>query len=339
MIKKYNALTYAFIAAVFTGCATQPPAPVVDGRAGVRTAYTPAVRQTPTTPVKSTRPQMVGTHTVQAGENLTVIARKYGMDADELMEVNDLTSPDLLRIGQKLKIQKSSEGARYSLTRREIPAPLVTTPVVATPVKEEPKPVSYTRHMVKAGENLFRIGLRYEVSPLDIMAENDINKPEALKAGTILRIPVDNVKDVTPSEEQAIVTINRKAAQAKGFIWPVRGKVIEGFGPKEAGVTNTGIKILVPENTQIMAAEQGTVIYADNGLASYGNLILLRHQNGLITAYAHNSKNLVKRDTRVAKGQVIALAGKTGNTDRPLLHFEVRRRARAIDPMTILPKQ
>ncbi|MBI1362655.1 MAG: peptidoglycan DD-metalloendopeptidase family protein [Proteobacteria bacterium] len=333
MIKNIRTLTAATAITMLAGCATQPPAPVVNGRAAQRSSaysYTP-----PAVSSQTTKPSM---HIVQQGDTLSGIADKYNMTVDDLMEANNLSSPDMLRLGQKLKIEKPVK--HYSLTRREIQEPLTEqAEEVAPAAAQSGGAVSYTHHKVNAGENLFRIGLKYGVSPLDIMAENDIQTPESLKAGTVLRIPVAVTKGVSESDERAIVKINQEAAKAKGFIWPVRGKVLEGFGPKSAGIANTGIKILVPENTQVLAAEQGTVIYADNGLSSYGNLILLRHNNGLITAYAHNNKILVKRDERVAKAQVIALSGKTGNVDRPQLHFEVRRRARAIDPMTVLPKR
>jgi murein DD-endopeptidase MepM/ murein hydrolase activator NlpD len=342
MIKNTRSLAALSLAVGLGACATQAPAPVVDGRVAHRPAESQPTRTPPrqSTPARATNVPDV--HVVQQGDTLSGIADRYGLDMDTLMDINNLSSPDFLRLGQRLRL-KGADGTpatqgSYSLTRRQQePMP----PPAPTAARQEAPSTGMTfrQHKVEAGENLFRIGLRYGVSPLDIMAENDIRTPEALKAGTVLRIPVVPAATATPREEALQTTINREAAMAKGFIWPVKGRVIERFGPKEAGVTNTGIKIQVPENTQVMAAEAGTVIYADNGLNSFGNLILLRHENGLITAYAHNSKLLVKRDARVVKGQVIALSGKTGNATTPQLHFEVRRRARAIDPMTILPPQ
>jgi len=122
------------------------------------------------------------------------------------------------------------------------------------------------------------------------------------------------------------------------FRWPVRGRVIAGFGPKTGGQQNDGINIAVPEGTQIRAAEDGVVAYAGNELKTYGNLVLVRHPNGYVTAYAHASEILVKRDEQVKRGQVIAKAGQTGNVATTQLHFEIRKGSTPVDPMPMLEK-
>ena len=99
------------------------------------------------------------------------------------------------------------------------------------------------------------------------------------------------------------------------FRWPVRGRVITGFGRKPSGEQNDGINVAVPEGTPIKAAEDGVVAYAGNELKSYGNLVLVRHANGYVTAYAHASEIMVKRGDTVKRGQIIAKAGQTGNVD------------------------
>lgn len=123
---------------------------------------------------------------------------------------------------------------------------------------------------------------------------------------------------------------------APGMRWPVRGKVISGFGPKSNGLKNEGINIAVPEGTSIRAAESGIVAYAGNELKGYGNLVLIRHDNGYVTAYAHAKELFVKRGDTVKRGDVIAKAGQTGSVSSPQLHFEVRKGATALDPMKFL---
>jgi murein DD-endopeptidase MepM/ murein hydrolase activator NlpD len=120
------------------------------------------------------------------------------------------------------------------------------------------------------------------------------------------------------------------------FRWPVRGRVIAGFGPKPNGLQNDGIDVAVPNGTQVKAAEDGTVAYAGNELKGYGNLVLIRHSNGYVTAYAHASEILVKRGETVKRGQVIAHSGSTGNVNAPELHFEIRKGATPVDPAQFL---
>ena len=123
---------------------------------------------------------------------------------------------------------------------------------------------------------------------------------------------------------------------AVSFRWPVRGRVIAGFGPKTNGQQNDGINVSVPEGTPIKAAEDGTVAYAGSELKGYGNLVLVRHANGFVTAYAHASELSVKKGDSVKRGQVIGKAGATGNVTSPQLHFEVRRGATPVDPAQYL---
>ncbi len=117
---------------------------------------------------------------------------------------------------------------------------------------------------------------------------------------------------------------------ASNFRWPARGRVIAGFG---ANGGNEGINIAVPEGTPVKAAEAGTVTYAGSEVKGYGNLVLIRHDNGFVTAYAHNSALNVKRGDQVKRGQVIATAGQTGNVTSPQLHFEIRKGASPVDPI------
>jgi murein DD-endopeptidase MepM/ murein hydrolase activator NlpD len=114
--------------------------------------------------------------------------------------------------------------------------------------------------------------------------------------------------------------------------WPAIGKVIAAFGGRPDGTHNDGINLSVPLGTEVHSAESGVVAYAGNELKGYGNLILIRHDNGWVTAYAHNDELLVKRGDKINRGQVIAKAGKTGSVDQPQVHFELRQGSKPVDP-------
>jgi len=120
------------------------------------------------------------------------------------------------------------------------------------------------------------------------------------------------------------------------FSWPTVGKLISGYGPSAGGMHNDGINIEAPLGTPVTAAEAGVVAYAGNELRGFGNLLLVRHQGGWMTAYAHNNELLVKRGQKVTRGQMIARVGRTGNVEQPQLHFEIRKGTDAIDPVKFL---
>jgi murein DD-endopeptidase MepM/ murein hydrolase activator NlpD len=125
-------------------------------------------------------------------------------------------------------------------------------------------------------------------------------------------------------------TASLPAGPATDFRWPARGRVIAGFG---ANGGNEGINIAVPEGTPVKATDDGTVTYVGGDVKAYGNLVLIRHDNGFVSAYAHNGELLVKRGERVRRGQVIAKSGQTGNVTSPQLHFELRKGQAAVDPI------
>jgi len=137
----------------------------------------------------------------------------------------------------------------------------------------------------------------------------------------------------TPAPEAPIL------APASAFIWPVQGNVISGYGPKAGGLYNEGINIAVPQGTPVRASQDGEVVYVGNELRGYGNLLLLRHPNGWVTAYAHNESLLVQRGDKVRRGQAIARAGSTGSVDSPQVHFEMRQGTRSVDPTRYLAGQ
>jgi murein DD-endopeptidase MepM/ murein hydrolase activator NlpD len=120
------------------------------------------------------------------------------------------------------------------------------------------------------------------------------------------------------------------------FRWPVKGRIIAGFGPRPNGSQNDGINLAVPVGTPIKATDDGVVAYAGNELKGYGNLVLIRHSGGFVSAYANASNLVVKRGDTVKRGQVIAHAGQTGNVTSPQLHFEIRKGSTPVDPTKYL---
>jgi murein DD-endopeptidase MepM/ murein hydrolase activator NlpD len=149
-----------------------------------------------------------------------------------------------------------------------------------------------------------------------------------------------NLAVATATPEAAAVKPSVKAAEATGalptFRWPVRGRVIAAYGTRTNGKSNDGINLAVPEGTPVKAAEDGVVAYAGNELKGYGNLILVRHPNGYVTAYAHASELLVKRGDTIKRGQVIAKSGQSGEAASPQLHFEIRKGSSPVDPLHFL---
>ncbi len=254
-----------------------------------------------------------------------------------------------------------------SIARPAAPAPHVAT--------APPAPPPGNVHIVAPGETLMSISRRYH-KPLKRIADANHIPPHAhLKIGERITIPghmtVAAAAPVAPAAPhpaapapatakaqpphapapvpppapkvtaEATPSANYAAAGAlpaadggaagPAFHWPLRGRVISGF-PK-----NDGIDLAVPEGTAVHAAEDGVVAYAGNELKGYGNLILIRHSNGYVTAYAHASELMVKRNDSVRRGQVIAKSGQTGSVSAPQLHFEIRKGSTPVDPMQFLP--
>ncbi|MDD7908750.1 peptidoglycan DD-metalloendopeptidase family protein [Pseudovibrio exalbescens] len=152
---------------------------------------------------------------------------------------------------------------------------------------------------------------------------------------------VEPVQQAQPQQAEEVKTASlnpQEGTEPKRFFrWPVSGRIISDFGPKPGGAHNDGINLAVPEGTEIKATEDGTIVYSGNELKGFGNLVLIRHSNGWVSAYAHNSELLVRRGDSVRRGQVIAKAGATGSVSQPQLHFELRKDNKPVDPLQHLP--
>ena len=136
----------------------------------------------------------------------------------------------------------------------------------------------------------------------------------------------------------AALVANHAEPVAPLFLWPVRGRILSVYGTEAGGVHNDGINISAPQGTTVSAAESGTVAYAGNELRGFGNLLLIKHADGWVTAYAHNQVLLVKKDQKIRRGQPIARVGNSGGVDPAQLHFELRRGTKAVDPLDHLPQ-
>ena len=145
-----------------------------------------------------------------------------------------------------------------------------------------------------------------------------------------------NVAEEKPVVEAASVKPSEATGALPTFRWPVRGKVITSYGAKTNGKSNDGINLAVPEGTPVKAAEDGVVAYSGNELKGYGNLVLVRHSNGYVTAYAHASELMVKRGDTIKRGQIIAKSGQSGEVGSPQLHFEIRKGSSPVDPLQFL---
>ena len=199
-----------------------------------------------------------------------------------------------------------------------------------------------TYHVVRKGETLWRISYRYGVDIEELAAANNIKDPSRIKAGQRIYIPPAKKKKKTRKKHYTRQvkkkTAERRPARVKKgrFIWPVKGKLISGYGMR-GDTMHKGIDIKAKEGTPIKAADHGVVVYSDDGMRGYGNVIIIKHKDNFFTVYAHNKKNLVRKGDKVKKGQVIGLVGNTGNATTSHLHFEVRDGSKAINPFFFLP--
>jgi murein DD-endopeptidase MepM/ murein hydrolase activator NlpD len=237
-----------------------------------------------------------GVHVVAPGETINSLSRLYGKPVSAIARANGLATDTRLRIGQRVTIPGVTQAQINSNAKARQPATAVAS---ATPAGATPpaKPESASQKVASAQPAA--------TASLAAPAADPTNESDA-------------------------------SSGAPSFRWPVRGRVVSGFGTKIGGQQNDGINLSVPEGTSIKAAEDGVVAYAGNELKGYGNLVLVRHSGGFVTAYAHASEVLVKRGDRIKRGQIIARAGQTGNVTAPQLHFEIRKGSTPVDPMQFL---
>ena len=269
---------------------------------------------------------------VQKGDTLYSISRKYEVPLRGLIEKNNLSAPYILNIGQNLRL-----------------------------------PVRQT-HTVAKGDTLYNISKKYNVDITSLSRLNDLAAPYTLNVGQVLVLPetlaettkvaqraptpknnTPKVKTSAPAKTTVKTsTTSKKIAKSAPrknvstyrktkFMWPVNGKVVSNLGVVGKGRKNDGINIKAAIGTNVKAADKGVVAYAGNELKGFGNLVLIKHSDGYITAYAHNEKIYVKKGQKVLRGEKIATVGSTGSVNTPQLHFEVRAGKKAVNPRSYLP--
>jgi murein DD-endopeptidase MepM/ murein hydrolase activator NlpD len=297
----------------YAGAAPSAAAPSpIASNAGARPAPVPLSAVAPAQPVAATGSS--GLHVVAAGDTLYKISRTYGRSVADLAKANNIEPTATLKIGDRIVIPGGPASHSVAKSTPKAPQPLAAPSAKAA----------------AAGR---------AAASAKAAASTKAPAPKALpaKATPAPKQPEQSQQAavVTPSDETPAPT-PIKADATPTFRWPVKGRVIAGFGPKPNGQQNDGINLAVPEGTPVKAAEDGVVAYAGNELKGYGNLVLIRHPNGYVTAYAHAKELLVKRGDQVKRGQVIANSGQTGNVDTPQLHFEVRKGPAPLDPMPLL---
>ncbi len=300
------------IAALLAGCGSEPPdaAPVIMKGAEL-TAPAPA----PAAPVAR---RII----VRSGQSVRGIAYANHVPASAIIAANRLRPPYKIEAGQRLLIPA---GGAPPIEHARAAPPSVSPPSSAPLAAAHPPP---------------------EIIPLDGPAP-----PGAARSPQSAGASPAPVPDKAKSEPGSAAKAHAEAAVAAHggsggdgaplphgghFPWPVHGRVLAGYGVAPGGAHNDGINIAAPKGAPITAVDGGVVAYAGNELRGYGNLVLVKHPNGWISAYAHCEELLVKRGDKVRSGQVIAKVGATGGVSEPQLHFELRRGQRPVDPREFL---
>ena len=251
----------------------------------------------------------VGTATVQRGDSISMIAHRYKVPLDSLIAANNLSAPYMVHPSQRLIL---------------------------------PPPRTYK---VKSGDTVYEISRLFSSTQTRLVRLNNIKKPYRLRVGQVLKLPMPEQTVMTPSatKPESVKRLQKravaKAPQLSGrgkFALPVQGDLISTYGPKSGGLHNDGINIAAEKGTPVKVAQSGVVAYVGDGIEGYGNLVLVRHDKGYITAYAHLDSASVKRGAVLSKGQVLGKVGMTGNVKTPQLHFEIRKGTKALNPAVLL---
>lgn len=263
---------------------------------------------------------------VRAGDTLFMLATRYQVTPGSIARANNLTAPFQLKAGQRLKI----DPARV--------------------------------HIVQPGDSLFSLSQRYAVSQFLLAELNGLSEPYALVAGQRLQLPDSHDFSVLDAAAPRNIVLARPAAPGQpakaavparpaqprksyvapkrsvtdSFDWPVAGEILADFGPAERGVHNDGIDIAADEGTAVMTAAPGTVAYVGTGLKSFGTLVLVKHDGGYITAYAHLGSVAVTEGQVLGAGQMIGQVGMTGRARQPSLHFEIRQGRTPVNPRDVI---
>lgn len=273
--------------------------------------------------------------TLRPGETIATLSNRYGVPATALLSVNGLTNANQATPGRQIiiPVYNASGASQQASAPQPSMAQSRTAAVEAAKAKVRPGQVAASDAAAKAAAAKAAAKVEPKVAaakpekakPAEVVAKVVAPKPDKTKPVVEAKAPVEPAK---PAAEPAETTASIDKSTTD-FRWPARGRVIAGFN----GKSNEGINISLPEGTPVKAAEGGTVAYSGSELKGYGNLVLIRHDNGFVSAYAHNGELNVKRGERVKRGQTIAKSGQSGNVSSPQLHFELRKGSTPVDPM------
>jgi len=276
-------------------------------------------------------------YAVRPGDTLSTIAEAHAVNTLRLANLNKIEPPYLIRVGEWLRLPNTDDA-------REPPAPdIAEQPIVQTPAAIAAEPLPPLPGNTQTDETGDPPPARSDpndrptmgVEALAALNPSLSSDPPTGEAGAN-----DGLSPSTPpmaTVELAYPRPPHPPAQKTGrFGWPARGPILAGFGPQADGQHNDGINIAVQQGTPVRAADYGVVAYAGNELRGFGNLVLIRHQNGWITAYGHLNAYTVSKGDHLRRGQVIGDAGQSGAVNRPQLHFELRKGRQAVDPMAHL---
>lgn len=305
--------------------------------------YEPMVRQ----PVPTLSDELwgaeKGTVVVRRGDSIYAIARRHGVAVRGLIDANRLAEPYVIHPGQRLQLPQprfhvvAGDETVYAISRR-----YNVDMGSLVRVNEIPPP-----YRIERGQ---RLRLPDGAAMPDNAAEPMVVASAQPDAVAVAPIAPEAAPVIVPTSLPEVASLPDPAwsrpdpeplkspppRSGQKFLWPVRGKVIAAFGARKGGLHNDGINIAAGKGAEIRATENGVVAYAGNQLQGFGNLVLVKHDDGWMSAYAHASILLVKRGDLVRRGQVIARVGRTGSVSTPQLHFELRRGERAVDPQRYL---
>jgi lipoprotein NlpD len=324
---KLAAALMVVLPAVLAGCSTRTPAPVDDRRPPPGAQAKPA----PATAASAAQQQAsrANLYVVKRGDTLYSIALEHGVDFRELARWNNMDDPSKLRVGQELRVRAPEEPGSAQVGTARVSRDIESRPLDGSGGAPSAAPAASEGGM-KTSPKALR--LQYSEQNLAMLSRGDVKpevkpdvKPEPVKPVAVVAAPA-------AAPTAAPVAAPDRAADGIDFIWPAKGRVLAGFAePRSKGVDIEG-KLGDP----VVAAAPGRVIYVGSGIPGLGKFIVVRHENGFNTVYAHNRENLVKIDQNIARGQKIAEIGNT-DADTPKLHFQIRKLGTPLDPQKYLP--
>jgi lipoprotein NlpD len=288
-------------------------------------------------PIRGDRPRGIY-HRVKSGETLSIIARAYRVDLQELAETNNIDSPDLIEVDTVIFIPDANQ----VLDDVMIAAPPKQFPSAPGAVQEPAKPpeIVLKKEILKK-EAVLGPKKQQEKPPADVMlkdrtAQSRVAEKDAASSGTTGKPEMQNPADRPVIEEEKAEKTEQIQFEKNRFVWPVKGKVVSHFGIQPNRMYYNGIRIAAGEGTAVQATADGLVIFSAP-LKDYGETIIIRHEDQYASVYSHLGVRTVPGETRVKKGDRIAFLGKGEDREGSYLHFEIRHKNKARNPLFFLP--